>query len=50
MAMKMNGNLQLTGHGGRGGHLQDKTEICDKGGTQESMKGTLTVTHYTGDR
>jgi hypothetical protein len=32
-----------------GGHLQDETESWDKGGTQESMWVTLTVTHYNED-
>ena len=48
MALKMNGNLQLTGIRGRG-HLQDETETCNKGGAQISMGVSLTVTHYTGD-
>jgi hypothetical protein len=37
----------LLGRGGRG-HLQDETETWDKGGTQESMGVTLTVTHNVG--
>lgn len=31
------------------GHLQDKTETWDKGGTQESMRVTLAMTHSIGD-
>lgn len=33
------------GWGGEG-HLQDVTETWNRGGTQESMELTLTVTHY----
>jgi hypothetical protein len=52
MAMRMNGNLQLTVKvicvGGRGVQLQDETETWDKRGTQESMGMTLAVTHGIG--
>jgi hypothetical protein len=48
MAMKMNGNLQLTGVRREGGHLQYE-ETWDKGNTQESMEVTLAVTHNTVD-
>ena len=48
MAMRMNGNLQLTGVGSWG-HLQSETETWDKGGAQESMGVSLTVTHSIGD-
>ena len=33
----------------RRGHIQDMTETCDEGGTQESMWMTLAVTHRIGD-
>lgn len=45
MAMRMNGNLQLTG--GRG-DLQEETETWDRGGGQESMGLSLMVTHSIG--
>jgi hypothetical protein len=48
MAMKMNGNLQLTGVR-RWGYLQDKTKTWDKRAAQESVGMTLAVTHYIGD-
>jgi hypothetical protein len=38
MAMRMSGNVQLTGVGRWGGHLQHETETWDKGGTQVSME------------
>jgi hypothetical protein len=43
MAMRMNGNLQLTGWRGMG-YLQDMTETWDKGGTQELIGVTLAMT------
>ena len=48
MAMKMNGNLQLT-QVSRQNYLQDETESWDKGGTQESMELTFAGPHYIGD-
>jgi hypothetical protein len=48
MAMKMNGDLQLTGvrrSGVGGGGNISRT----RHGTQESMVVTFAVTHYTGD-
>lgn len=48
MTMKMNGNLQLMGWGGRG-HLQDETETTEKGDVKESMGVLLAVIHSTGD-
>ena len=43
IAMRMNGNSQLTAVRSWGGHLQDETEAWDKGGTQEPMGVTLAV-------
>lgn len=45
MAIKMNGDLQLKGMR-RWGHLQNKTETWYKGGVQESVGMSLTMTHY----
>ena len=41
MAMRINGNLEV----GRWGYLQDVTETCNKGRTQESIEVILAVTH-----
>ena len=43
MAMRMNGNLQLTGLG-RWEHLQEETETWGKRGSQESIWVTVSVT------
>ena len=48
MAMRMNGNLQLTGVGSWG-HLQSETETWDKGGATESIEVSLIMTHYVED-
>jgi hypothetical protein len=48
MAMRMNGNLQLTGVG-RWEHLQDVTEAWNKEDAQNSMGVTLAETHNIED-